>query len=151
MIEFGYALIPYIDPAQGGKLIEMITGLIRQYAKDIGLIVPPIRLRDNVVDLSSSEYSVKLFGTDVAKGEIKPNKLMALDTGNVKERISGDEFSEPAYGRPAVWIHENDRRPACREPAGRSPRLRGVAHGSTDQALRWHGWLVTLPPCRSWQ
>jgi flagellar biosynthesis protein FlhA len=102
-LEVGYGLIPLVDPAQGGELLERVTMIRRQIALDLGLVVPPIRIRDNM-QLEPNEYSIKLRGTEVARGQAMADRLLAMDSGVATGRIEGLETKEPAFGLPAVWI-----------------------------------------------
>jgi len=107
-LEIGYGLVPLADPKQGGELLERITMVRRQAAIDLGLLVPAIRVRDNV-QLGSNQYSIKLRGVDIAQGEIYPGQLLAMNPGTVTEPIHGMETTEPAFGLPATWITEAGR------------------------------------------
>ncbi len=102
-LEVGYGLIPLVDPAQGGELLERVTMIRRQIAMDLGLVVPPIRIRDNM-QLEPGEYCVKLRGTEIARGTAMPDRLLAMDSGVATGRVEGIETKEPAFGLPAVWI-----------------------------------------------
>ena len=107
-LEIGYALVPLADPKQGGELLERITMVRRQAAIDLGLLVPAIRVRDNV-QLGANQYSIKLRGVEIAQGEIYPGQLLAMNPGSVSEPIHGIETTEPAFGLPATWITEGGR------------------------------------------
>jgi flagellar biosynthesis protein FlhA len=107
-VEIGYNLIPLVDPEQGGTLLERITNIRRRSALDMGLIVPPIRIRDNM-ELEPQIYSILIKGVEVGRGLLQVGKLMAMDPGDVKEKIQGDEFTEPVFGLKATWI-ETDKR-----------------------------------------
>ena len=87
-LEIGYALIPLVDDGQGGDLLERIKLLRKQAALDLGILVPPIRIRDDV-RLQANEYVVKVRGSEVARGEVMPRMLMALDTGGVVAPVEG--------------------------------------------------------------
>ncbi len=102
-VEIGYNLIPLVDPEQGGTLLERITNIRRRSALDMGLIVPPIRIRDNM-ELDPEVYTILIKGAEVGRGDLKVGNLMAMDSGEVKEKIEGDEFVEPVFGLKAVWI-----------------------------------------------
>lgn len=114
-VEIGYALIPLVDEGQGGDLLERIKLLRKQAALDLGILIPPIRIRDDV-RLESNGYIVKVRGTEVVRGEIRPRLLMALDTGGVFEEITGEETFDPSFGMPAKWITASQRMDA--EAAG---------------------------------
>ncbi|TAL39487.1 MAG: flagellar biosynthesis protein FlhA [Spirochaetes bacterium] len=102
-VEIGYSLIPLVDPDQGGTLLERITNIRRRSALEMGLIVPPIRIRDNM-ELESDSYSILIKGVEVGRGILRVGKLMAMDSGEVTEKIEGTEFTEPAFGLKAIWI-----------------------------------------------
>jgi len=112
-LEIGYNLIPLVDPDQGGDLLERVTMIRRQSAIELGLIFPPIRIRDNM-KLDPNVYSIKIKGVEVGKGSIKMGKYLAMNPGNVEERIEGEETVEPAFGLPAIWIDESNREKAER-------------------------------------
>ena len=107
-VEIGYSLIPLVDPEQGGTLLDRITNIRRRSALDMGLIVPPIRIRDNM-ELEASLYSILIKGVEVGNGRLQVGKLMAMDPGNVEEKIAGDEFVEPVFGLKAIWINTDSR------------------------------------------
>ena len=102
-MEVGYDLVALADPARGGDLNERVQRLRRQLAKDTGVLVPPIHIRDNV-QLKPGEYRVSLRGTEVARGEILPRHMLAIDPGNVRQPIRGTPGKEPAFGLDATWI-----------------------------------------------
>ena len=104
-LEIGYALVPMADPKQGGELLDRITMVRRQAAIDLGLLVPAIRVRDNV-QLGANQYCIKLRGVEIARGEIFPGQLLAMNPGTVSETIHGLETTEPAFGLPATWISD---------------------------------------------
>jgi flagellar biosynthesis protein FlhA len=107
-VEIGYSLIPLVDPDQGGTLLDRITNIRRMSAINMGLIVPPIRIRDNM-ELEPTQYSVLIKGVEVGSGKLQPGKLMAMDAGDVSEKIEGAEFIEPAFGLKAIWIDTEKR------------------------------------------
>ncbi len=107
-VEIGYGLIPLVDEAQGGQLLSRITMIRRQVALDLGIILPTIRIRDNL-QLRPNEYRVKLRGVDVASGEVYPDRLMAMNAGGAPIEIEGIDGREPAFGLPARWITESQR------------------------------------------
>ncbi|MFH0926176.1 MAG: flagellar biosynthesis protein FlhA [bacterium] len=102
-IEVGYNLISMVDAKQGGVLLERIKSIRRQIALDIGLIVPPIRIRDNL-QLKPNEYNFILKGTEIAKGELLSDRILAINPGMVSEKIDGIQTKEPAFGLNALWI-----------------------------------------------
>ncbi|HNW29897.1 MAG TPA: flagellar biosynthesis protein FlhA [Spirochaetota bacterium] len=107
-VEIGYNLIPLVDPEQGGTLLERITNIRRRSALDMGLIVPPIRIRDNM-ELEPEVYSILIKGVEVGRGSLQVDKLMAMDSGEVSEKIEGQEFTEPVFGLKAIWIKTDVR------------------------------------------
>ncbi len=107
-LELGYALIPLVDQDQGAELLNRITGLRREAALDLGLVVPRIRIIDNI-RLEPSEYCVKIRGVEVGRGEIRMGSYMAINPGGEREELEGDATREPAFNLPAVWISEGDR------------------------------------------
>ncbi len=102
-IEIGYALIPIVDPQQGGDMLERISMIRRQMAMEMGLVVPPIRIRDNI-QLKPNEYVIKIKGAEVGRGELMVDHYMAMNPGTVEEEIVGIPTKEPAFGLPAIWI-----------------------------------------------
>jgi len=102
-LEVGYGLVPLIDTAQGGDLLDRISAVRRQLAVELGLVMPPVRIRDNM-QLAPSEYRVKIRGNTVAAGVVEPSKLMAMDSGLVTDTIEGIPTKEPAFGLDAIWI-----------------------------------------------
>ncbi|MBX9928093.1 MAG: flagellar biosynthesis protein FlhA, partial [Gemmatimonadaceae bacterium] len=102
-LEVGYALIPLVDESQGGDLLDRIGMLRKQAALELGILVPSIRIRDDV-RLPASEYVIKLRGAEVARAEVMPRFLLALDTGGVIASIDGMETIDPSFGMPARWI-----------------------------------------------
>jgi flagellar biosynthesis protein FlhA len=110
-LDVGYGLIKLADRKQGGDLLDRITSMRRQIAQELGLIVPPIRIRDDIT-LPPNEFAVKLKGMEVGRGEVLPDHLLAIDSGTVSERIGGLETKEPAFGLPAVWVLPEQRHDA---------------------------------------
>ena len=102
-MEFGYSLIPLVDESRGGKLISRIVIFRRQYAQDMGFVVPSIRLRDASM-LGTNQYVIKIKGEEVASGEILLDYYLALEPANPAGEIDGIETIEPAYGIPSRWI-----------------------------------------------
>jgi flagellar biosynthesis protein FlhA len=107
-VEVGYSLIPLVDQAQGGDLLERITAIRRQMATDLGLVVPPIRIRDNM-QLSPSEYIIKIKGVEVSRWKIMPGHLLAMPTGAKLPKIKGLETKEPTFNLTSYWITEDER------------------------------------------
>jgi flagellar biosynthesis protein FlhA len=112
-LEIGYNLIPLVDQDQGGDLLERVTMIRRQSALELGLIFPPIRIRDNM-RLDPNSYSIKIKGVEVGKGTIRMGRYLAMNPGGVEEKIEGEETVEPAFGLPAIWIDESNRERAER-------------------------------------
>ncbi|MCI9171013.1 MAG: flagellar biosynthesis protein FlhA [Lawsonibacter sp.] len=102
-MEFGYSLIPLVDENSGGKLISRIVIFRRQYAQDMGFVIPSIRLHDSSA-LGTNQYVVKIKGEEVARGEILVDYYLALEPANPAGEIDGIETIEPAYGIPSRWI-----------------------------------------------
>ncbi len=107
-MEFGYSLIPLVDESVGGRLINRIIIFRRQYAQDMGFVIPSIRLRDSS-GLNTNQYCIKIKGEEVAKGEILVDYFLALEPENPEKEIDGIETIEPAYGIPSRWIRPEDR------------------------------------------
>ena len=107
-VEIGYSLIPLADPDQGGTLLDRITNIRRRSALEMGLIVPPIRIRDNM-ELPPQDYSILIKGVEVGHGSLQVGKLMAMDPGTVEEKIEGVEFTEPVFNLRAIWIDPDNR------------------------------------------
>ncbi len=110
-LEFGYGLIPLADVSQGGDLLDRIVMIRRQIAMELGLVVPIVRLRDNI-QLSPNEYIIKIKGVQITKGEIFFDHYLAMDPGTGEGEIEGIETIEPAFGLPAKWITESEREKA---------------------------------------
>ena len=107
-LEIGFGLIPLVDVSQGGDLLERITMIRRHAARELGIVVPPIRVRDNL-QLKPSTYVVKIYGLEVARAEVMVSRLLAMNPGTATERIDGIPTTEPAFGLPALWIAESAR------------------------------------------
>lgn len=107
-MEFGYSLIPLADESVGGRLISRIVIFRRQYAQDMGFVVPSIRLRDSSA-LGTNEYCIRIKGEEVARGEILIDYYLALEPENLEMEIDGIEAVEPAYGIPSRWIRPENR------------------------------------------
>ncbi|GAE24271.1 flagellar biosynthesis protein FlhA [Halalkalibacter wakoensis JCM 9140] len=103
--EFGYGLIPLADANQGGDLLDRVVMIRRQMALELGMIVPVIRIRDNI-QLQPNEYTIKIKGNEIAKGDLLLDHYMAMSPGFEDESIIGVETVEPAFGLPALWIGE---------------------------------------------
>jgi len=102
-LEVGYGLVQLVDKAQGGDLLDRVSAVRRQLAVELGLVMPPVRIRDNV-QLGINDYRVKIRGNAVASGQVRPGRLMAMDSGITTGTIDGDKTREPAFGLDAWWI-----------------------------------------------
>lgn len=107
----GYGLIPLVDPAEGGDFLERVKNLRRQIAIDMGLVVPPIRIRDDV-KLKPYNYEIRIKGARVARGEVYPGQYLALGTKDMLEQIEGMETRDPAFGLPAKWLSSREKEKA---------------------------------------
>ncbi|MBQ7723853.1 MAG: flagellar biosynthesis protein FlhA [Selenomonadaceae bacterium] len=110
-LEIGYSLIPLVDTGQGGDLLDRIVMIRRQCALELGLVVPTIRIRDNI-QIKPNAYIIKLKGMEIARGELMLDHFLAMNSGTVFEEIPGIETVEPAFGLPALWIPEGQREQA---------------------------------------
>jgi len=104
-LEVGYGIVNIVDAEQNGDLLERISHIRKQFAMDWGVIVPSVRIKDNL-ELKPSAYSIKLKGIEIAKGELMADHMMAMDPGTVIEQMEGIETKEPVFGLPAIWINE---------------------------------------------
>lgn len=107
-MEVGYSLIPLVDESSGGNFIDRVVMFRRQFAQEMGMVVPSVRLRDNGY-LNPNEYVVKLKGEEVARGEILVEYYLALDPGSLSGEVDGIETIEPAYGIPSKWITKDKK------------------------------------------
>ncbi len=119
-VEIGYRLIPLVDKDRGGALLDRITALRKQVARDSGVLVPPIRIKDNI-QLAPGAYRVLIGGQPLATGELHADRLLAIDGGGVAMPVQGLACKEPAFGLEAVWI----------EP-GRRSEAEGLGYTVTD-------------------
>lgn len=110
-LEVGYGLIPLVDEEQSGNLLARIRSIRRQFALDMGVIVPSLHLRDNL-QLKPGQYSLLIKGNQVAAAEILVDHFLAMDPGNVTTKIRGIETREPAFNLPALWIPDSQREEA---------------------------------------
>lgn len=102
-LEVGYGLINIVDAEQNGDLLERITQIRKQFALDMGIVIPPLRIRDNL-ELKPGDYQVLLKGVQIGSGSLMVGNLLAMDPGNVADPISGMATQEPAFGLDAIWI-----------------------------------------------
>jgi flagellar biosynthesis protein FlhA len=114
-LEVGYGLIPLVDERHGGDLLERIRLLRRQAAVDVGVLIPRIRIRDDM-RLTPNEYVVRLRGAEVARGEVLPRMMLALDAGGVSRALDGIPTRDPSFAMPGLWIQPQQREAA--ETAG---------------------------------
>jgi flagellar biosynthesis protein FlhA len=107
-LNVGYGLVSLVDASQNGDLLERISHIRKQFALDWGVIVPSLRIKDDL-ELKPGSYSIKIKGVEVAKGELLADHFLAMDPGSVIEKIEGVETKEPVFGLPAVWITEDQK------------------------------------------
>ena len=107
-LEVGYGLIPFVDSAQDGELLNRIQSIRKQFAMNTGFIVPPVHIKDNL-QLSPNQYTFSLKGIKIAEAEMLPGHFMAMDPGMVTETIKGIATKEPAFDLPAIWITEEKK------------------------------------------
>lgn len=107
-LELGYGLIPLVDKDQGAELLDRITRIRREAALELGLVVPRIRIIDNM-RLEPNEYCVKIKGVEVGRGSIRVGHFLAINPGTAAEEIPGEATKDPTFGLPALWISEQDR------------------------------------------
>lgn len=107
-MEVGYGLIPLVDTAQNGELLPRIKSIRRQFTLDMGFIVPPVHIKDNL-QLKPNEYAIILKGVKIGGGELLPGHYLAMNPGTATEVIKGIETIEPAFKLPAIWISEDKK------------------------------------------
>ena len=107
-LEVGYQLVQLVDTTKGGDLLERISLIRRQIAIEFGVVVPPIRIRDNM-QLDPNGYVIKLRGNPLATGQVYPGQYLAMDSGAASGKLAGTETREPAFGLPAWWMPEGQR------------------------------------------
>ncbi len=110
-LEVGYELIPLVDADRNGELLDRIKSVRRQFALEMGFIVPPLHIRDNL-QLKSSEYGILIKGVEVARGSIMVGRLLAMNPGTIDKEIDGIQTKEPTFGLPAVWIPTSGKQEA---------------------------------------
>ena len=110
-LEVGYELIPLVDADSNGELLDRIKSVRRQFALEMGFIVPPLHIRDNL-QLKSSEYGILIKGVEVSRGSIMTGRLLAMNPGTIEKEIDGIQTTEPTFGLPAVWITTSDKQKA---------------------------------------
>jgi flagellar biosynthesis protein FlhA len=135
-IEIGATLVKLASPKYGGDLLPRITAVRQSVAADMGIILPKVRVRDNI-RLGETHYRVKIAGNVVAHGEVIPGKLLALDTGATTGRINGLETRDPAFQQPAVWIEQSQREQS--QLLGYTPvEPATVLSTHLQEVVRWH-------------
>ncbi|MCB2210559.1 flagellar biosynthesis protein FlhA [bacterium] len=107
-LEIGYSLIPLVDKDQEGDLLSRITQIRKQQAMQMGLVIPPIRIRDNI-QLKPNEYVLKIRGNEIARGDLRMGHFLALNPGTATEKIDGTATKEPTYGLPALWVNQKNK------------------------------------------
>lgn len=107
-LEVGYGLVNLVDSEKSGDLLERITGIRKQFAMEMGIVVPPLRIRDNL-ELKPGDYQVLLKGVAVAQGSMMVGHFLAMDPGNVTEKIRGIPTKEPAFGLDAMWVPASEK------------------------------------------
>jgi len=107
-IELGYSLIVLVDETQGGDVFKRITNVRRQLAIELGIILPPVRVRDNL-QLDPNEYVIKIRGNEISRNFLHPTMLLAMNPGTADQEINGLKVTEPVFGLPATWILTNER------------------------------------------
>lgn len=107
-MEFGYSLLRLVDEKSGGNFIERVVIFRKQFALDMGMVIPSVRMTDNP-EINPNQYIIKIKGEEVARGEILVDHYLALDSGDVSSEVEGIDTVEPAFGLPAKWISEDKK------------------------------------------
>ncbi|RKZ89672.1 MAG: flagellar biosynthesis protein FlhA [Gammaproteobacteria bacterium] len=107
-LEIGYRLIPLVDKNQGGQLMNRIKGIRKKISQELGFLIPPVHIRDNL-DLAPTAYQITLFGVTFGEAEIHPDRMMAINPGQVFGELEGIQSQDPAFGLDAVWIEPSQR------------------------------------------
>lgn len=107
-LEVGYRLIPMVDQSQNGQLLERVKGVRRKVSQELGFLVPPVHIRDNL-DLKPNQYRIMLMGVTSGEGEVFPDKELAINPGQILGEVQGIKTTDPTFGLEAVWIDPNDR------------------------------------------
>ncbi len=110
-LEVGYRLIPMVDQTQNGQLLERVKGVRRKVSQELGFLVPPVHIRDNL-DLKPNQYRIMLMGVSSGEGEVYPDKELAINPGQVFGEVRGTPTKDPTFGLDAVWIAASDREQA---------------------------------------
>lgn len=107
-VEVGHALVHLIDPQQDGEVVDRIQSIRKQFAQDLGIVVPQIQLRDNLQH-DPGQYSISLKGSRIASGQLMVDYYLAMDPGNVEMPLNGEPTTDPVYGLPAMWVHKREK------------------------------------------
>ncbi len=107
-VQVGVRLIPMVDPRKGSAIFDRIGALRRKFAQQLGMVIPLVRLRDNIT-LEPNAYEIRLSDVTVAKGRLEPDMMLAMDSGTVQTKIKGIETTEPVFGLPAQWISRQEK------------------------------------------
>jgi flagellar biosynthesis protein FlhA len=110
-LELGYGLLQLINYSKGHRLTEQIKALRKQMARELGFVIPPVRIQDNM-QLAANHYVIKVKEIESARGDIRPDMLLVMNPGGSKINLAGEETTEPTFGLPATWINENQREEA---------------------------------------
>jgi flagellar biosynthesis protein FlhA len=110
-VQVGVRLITMVDPRKDSTIFDRIGALRRKFAQELGIVIPLVRLRDNI-NIEPTTYEIKIFDHIVAKGQLEPNMFLAMDAGNVQSKAKGIETTEPVYGLPALWIAPDEKEKA---------------------------------------
>ena len=110
-LEVGYELIPLVDSDNNGELLDRIKSVRRQFALEMGFIVPPLHIRDNL-QLKSNEYGILIKGVEISRGSVMTGRLLAMNPGTIEKEIEGIHTKEPTFGLPAVWILTSEKQRA---------------------------------------
>lgn len=139
-LEIGYGLVALVEPTQGGDLLSRIVALRKQLATSLGLVVPPVRVRDDP-GLGAREYCIRIRGVEVARGEVVPSGLLAVRASPDAPELPGMRTTDPAFGTPAVWISQAER--AVAEASGYTvvePPVVVATH--LHEVVRRYGWRL---------
>ncbi|MHC4725997.1 MAG: flagellar biosynthesis protein FlhA [Planctomycetota bacterium] len=110
-VQVGVRLISMVDPRKDSAIFDRIGALRRKFAQELGIVIPLVRLRDNI-NLEPTTYEIKILDHIVAKGQLEPNMFLAMDAGNVQAKVGGIETTEPVYGLPALWVAPDEKEKA---------------------------------------
>ncbi len=110
-LEVGYELIPLVDADRNGELLERIKSVRRQFALELGFIVPPLHIRDNL-QLKASDYAILIKGVEVARGSVMTGRLLAMSPGKTEKEVPGVKTQEPTFGLPSIWINTSAKQEA---------------------------------------